>query len=215
MISAAALAAARARLYRQPQHAVSAPAPACAAAKVAKVANVEPASAEVLQLSQVSQLSQLSQPSQLSQTHTAPGGHDEKCPPSQGDATRRDASIEKRAPIGYDSRGWAEAIARLDVDRPPADVPPARWRLFIDDCRRFFDEGWATQAVSCGWQPVDLFGCNRNRPFARIDQAGLLWLTAGAKVVAISETCASIQTATGARQTYTKSDRVLVWELRY
>ena len=62
-----------------------------------------------------------------------------------------------------------------------------------------------------------MFGCDRTRPFARIDQAGLLWLLNGDKLIALTENTASIETQTGARQTYRRKPnepgRVLAWEL--
>jgi hypothetical protein len=33
--------------------------------------------------------------------------------------------------------------------------------------------------VALGWGPFELFGCDSERPFVRIDQAGLLWLLNG------------------------------------
>ena len=57
--------------------------------------------------------------------------------------------------------------------------------------------------------PVDDVGdhlicsvADRDRPFARIDQAGLLWVLNGAKLVALTENTATIETRTGALQTY-------------
>jgi hypothetical protein len=57
--------------------------------------------------------------------------------------------------------------------------------------------------------PVDDVGdhlicsvADRDRPFARIDQAGLLWVLNGANLVALTENTATIETRTGARQTY-------------
>jgi hypothetical protein len=68
-----------------------------------------------------------------------------------------------------------------------------------------------------GWGAHDLFGCDHDRPFARIDQAGLLWLLNGNKLVALTEDTAGIATPTGARQTYRRRPgapgRVLAWEL--
>lgn len=115
------------------------------------------------------------------------------------------AHQERAAIIEYDGgapRTWAEALARLDPARPPADMPPHRWMQFIDDCGRFLDAGWAARAAALGWGPLDLFGCDRERPFARLDRAGLLWLLNGRKLIALSEMTAIIETATGARQTY-------------
>ena len=51
-----------------------------------------------------------------------------------------------------------------------------RWLQFIDDCGRFIDDGWAPCAEALGWTPLDLFGCDRAKPFSRINRAGLLWL---------------------------------------
>jgi hypothetical protein len=93
---------------------------------------------------------------------------------------------ERAAIIEYDGgtpRLWAEALARLDTGNPPSDVPLPRWRRFIDDCGRFLDQGWASRAKALGLGPLDLFGCDRERPFARIDHLGLLWLIKDGSIV--------------------------------
>jgi hypothetical protein len=60
-----------------------------------------------------------------------------------------------------------------------------------------------------------LFGCDRDRPFARIDRAGLVWLLNGDRLIALTADSATIETRTGARHTYRRkpSDpaRVLPW----
>src|SRR5215470_3524598 len=64
------------------------------------------------------------------------------------------AHEERAAIIEHDScipRAWAEALARLDAARQPADIPPKRWLQFIDDCGRFLDGGWAERASTLGW----------------------------------------------------------------
>jgi len=142
---------------------------------------------------------------------------------SQPDATEQ-SSIrfeERAAIIEYDGGGprtWAEALAQLDPANPPADVPLARWQQFMDDCGRFLDLGWANRAEAFGWGPLDLFGCDRERPLARYDHMGLLWMIQGGKLVALTADSAKIDTLTGALQTYPRrpidSDRVvLAWEL--
>ena len=112
---------------------------------------------------------------------------------------------------------WAAASARLHPDCPPGDVPPRRWRRFLDDTRQFLNGPFCAAAVALGWGAHDLFGCDHDRPFARIDQAGLLWLLAGDRLVALSENTATIVTRTGARQTWRRKPsepgRVLAWEL--
>ena len=128
---------------------------------------------------------------------------------------------ERAAIIEYDGgapRTWAEALARLDPANPPADVPLARWQQFIDDCGRFLDLGWANLAEAFGWGPLELFGCDRERPLARYDHMGLLWLIQGRKLVALTAQTATIDTLTGSLQIYRRvpmgSGRiVLAWEL--
>jgi hypothetical protein len=128
---------------------------------------------------------------------------------------------DRAAIIEYDGgapRAWAEALARLDPNNPPGDVPPRRWLRFIDDCGHFLDAGWASRAAEFGWGPLDLFGCNRERPFARIDHMGLLWLVNGGAVVKLHRDRAVIATVSGTRQTYRRQPVevgrvVLAWEL--
>ena len=71
--------------------------------------------------------------------------------------------------------------------------------------------------MALGWSPYELFGCDRERPFARIDQAGLLWFLSGDELVVLSEDTAIIERRTGARQTYRRKPiepgRVLAWEI--
>jgi hypothetical protein len=111
---------------------------------------------------------------------------------------------------------WGQSIALLDPTRPPSGVPHKRWQRFIGDARLFLDR-WGGQAAGLGWESHDLFGCDLGRPFARIDQCGLLWLLNGARVVMLSEDAAAIETPTGARQTRRRKPaepgRVLAWEL--
>jgi hypothetical protein len=99
-------------------------------------------------------------------------------------------------------------------------VPPRRWLRFIDDCARFLDGGWADRAASFGWGPLDLFGCDRERPFARVDHLGLLWLLKGGTIVELHRDRAIIETEQGARQTYRRRPIevgcvVLAWELAF
>jgi hypothetical protein len=115
-------------------------------------------------------------------------------------------------------RAWAEGFAQLDPARPPGDVPPHRWQRFVDDVGLFLDGGFAEQAAALGWGPHDLFGCDRDRPFARIDLAGLLWLLKGDKLVALTADTATIETRAGPRLTYRRKPvepgRVLAWDPR-
>jgi hypothetical protein len=129
--------------------------------------------------------------------------------------------IIKNSPVLEDGRcvvrGWMEALAEIDPHRPPADVPLRRWMQLIDDIGRFIDRGFAKKAAALGWTALDLFGCDREKPFARIDRQGLCWLIAGNRLIDLSESGAIIETWTGARLTWhrklSEPDRVLPWEL--
>jgi hypothetical protein len=128
---------------------------------------------------------------------------------------------ERAAIVEHDagaSRSWAEALAMLDPTKPPGEVPRKRWLQFIDDCSRFLDAGWAQHAEALGWGPLDLFGCDRQRPWARIDQQGLLWLLNGSQIVELHRDKAVIEISPGTRQSYRRRPVevgrvVLVWEL--
>jgi hypothetical protein len=129
---------------------------------------------------------------------------------------------EDRAAImeydGYAPRAWAEGFARLDPNKPPADVSAPRWLRFIDDCGRFLDGGWAARAAALGWGPLDLFGCDRERPFAGVDHPGLLWLVNGGSILELHRDHAIVVTDFGAQQTYRRRPVevgrvVLAWEL--
>jgi hypothetical protein len=137
-----------------------------------------------------------------------------------GSAAWGDSEEERAAIIEHDGkilRSWAEGFARLDPDRPPKDVPPKRWLQFINHIGWFLDSPFCAVAAALGWTAFDLFGADRDRPFARIDYAGLLWLLNGNRLAMLAENTATIETRTGARQTYrlkpSAPGRVLAWEL--
>ena len=142
---------------------------------------------------------------------------------SQGAASAAWSEVEEvRAAIvdhgGKLPRSWAEGYARLHPERPPRDVPSKRWQTFVDECGRFLDGGWAKTAASIGWGPLDLFGCDRERPFARVDHAGLLWLVNGDRVVELDRHVAVIERRTGARQIFRRrpvavGEVALAWEM--
>ena len=82
---------------------------------------------------------------------------------------------------------------------------------------RFLASDFAAVAAALGGHALDLFGCDRDRPFARIDQACLWWLLNGDRLAALSENTAMIETRTGGRQTWRRKmgevHRALAWEL--
>jgi len=74
------------------------------------------------------------------------------------------------------------------------------------------------RAAALGWGPLNLFGCDRERPFARVDHMGLLWFVNGGRIVELHRDRAIIETEPGAHQSYRRrpvpAGRVaLAWEL--
>jgi hypothetical protein len=135
--------------------------------------------------------------------------------------TSNDGEEARAAIVEYDGcapRAWAEGFARLDPNKPPADVPARCWLRFIDDCGRFIDGGWAERAASFGWGPLDVFGSDRERRFAGVDHSGLLWLLNGGNIVELRRDHATIEAASGVHQVYRRRPVevgrvVLAWEL--
>ena len=131
-------------------------------------------------------------------------------------------TFEERAAIaehdGRVPRCWTEGLVRLCTMPPPTFVPPARWQTFIDDCA-WFGDNWAATAAALGWGPLDLWGCDPRKPFARLDKQGLCWLLNGRELVALTADQATIRTASGTALSYYRhSDGepervVLAWEL--
>jgi hypothetical protein len=61
-------------------------------------------------------------------------------------------------------------------------------------------------------------GANRAKPYARVDQQGLLWLVNRARIDELDETSCVLVTGTGARNTYRvrpllRDEIALPWEL--
>jgi hypothetical protein len=130
--------------------------------------------------------------------------------------------IEERAALVEEGTGapreWAEAFARLDAAHPPGDIPAPRWRQFIDDAGRFLDKGSAARAKALGWSPLELFGCDRHRPLARVDNTGLIWLLRGRRLLALTAEAAIIENRVAPPHKYrrciTEPGRAaLAWEL--
>lgn len=129
--------------------------------------------------------------------------------------------FEERAAIvefeGRIPREWAEGFARLVCMPCPGGVPERRWRQFIDDAGRFLDR-WTPQVAALGWTTVEVFGAHAGAPHCRYDCMGLVWLLAGADVLAVTTDRVSIRKGAGAVQTiYRRANpapgAVPAWEL--
>jgi hypothetical protein len=71
--------------------------------------------------------------------------------------------------------------------------------------------------MALGWGPLDLFGCDRDRPGIHIDRTGLIWLLSGDRLVMLTEDVATTEANTGARRLFRRGpcepSRALPWEL--
>lgn len=113
-----------------------------------------------------------------------------------------------RVLTGTTGTGAAINLDQLDPERPPGDVPPRRWAQFIADATTFRTSGFADQARALGWTDADLFGCDEERPYARIDRMGLIWLLNGDRLLALTADAAVFETKGGSRLTFRKRERL-------
>lgn len=136
-------------------------------------------------------------------------------PVAETDFEERAALVEHEAGV---PRAWAEGLALLHPDRPPAHVSPRRWLTFCNDAGAFIDR-WAPQAAALGWSTVEVFGVHRTRPVERFDGAGLVWLLNGATIEALTADVVTVRTPHGTRQTIRRrpdnaaNERVIAWEI--
>ena len=115
--------------------------------------------------------------------------------------------VLRTAPSSFPA-GYRRVAAVFEV-RCPDLIPGDRWQLAVDDGQRFLAR-WGRQAYDLGWTPSDLFGLHKPpaqahpsyRRLSRYDETGLVSLLQGRKVVALTETTATIQNPAGAITIY-------------
>ena len=80
-----------------------------------------------------------------------------------------------------------------------------------------FLDRWGAEAICCGWDTLDVFGCHQEAPAARFDCMGLVMLLNRCEILAIDERGADLVTASGARQRFRRRPlplgTVSLWEL--
>jgi hypothetical protein len=142
-------------------------------------------------------------------------------PPSSDAPARIAATTQERsAREPAMPREWVEGVARLEQDRPPADVPRHRWRQFVEDCRAFLrSEALVHRAAQLGWDAVALFSCCRNSPLSYLGEAGLLWHVNGGRIVELHRDWAVIERPVNRSQTFSRREIdqqkiTLPWHLR-
>jgi hypothetical protein len=136
-------------------------------------------------------------------------------------ATEADDLDERAALIEFGAnvpRRWAEGYAALCSMAPPRAFSSERWQRIVDAAGSFLDR-WASEAITCGWSELDVFGCDRDRPDARFDAMGLLLLLDRARIVSLDSAGADLVVQPGdARQRYRRRPlppgTVSLWDLR-
>jgi hypothetical protein len=130
-------------------------------------------------------------------------------------ASHRLASLQPEAATNSHNSQFASSqrpyqhVLAVIESRCPDLVDPSRWRLAVEDGKRFVGL-WGEQASSLGWTARDLFGLHtppaKPHPsysrLSRYDETGLVWLLQGREVVAFTEATAAIQNSTGAITIY-------------
>jgi hypothetical protein len=104
--------------------------------------------------------------------------------------------------------------------RCPDHIDTADWQQAIEDGRRFL-AAWGEKADALGWTARDLFGLapvpDRPTPnyrrLSRYDLSGLCWHLRGRAVLALTESTAAIQSATGAVSVYRRHAKLALGPL--
>ena len=134
-------------------------------------------------------------------------------PRNADDLDERAAIIEEGVGV---PRRWAEGFAALCAMPAPTGFSPQRWQRVIDATGIFIDR-WAAKAIQCGWNDLDVFGCDPDAPARRFDCMGLVMLLDRCTIIDIDAEGATIET-NGARQRYRRRPPprgiVSLWELR-
>jgi hypothetical protein len=152
---------------------------------------------------------------------------------------RTDMSPQSAACERVPIRHWLHTVHESLLKQPPSRAASCSWcdrpfqlrqsgghaqrfcrptcRRQFRDAGRFLDNGFAAQAAALDWDALELFGCDANRPYARIDNAGLICFLNGDRLVVLTELSARIETKSGATLTYYRKPgelgRALAWEL--
>ena len=92
---------------------------------------------------------------------------------------------------------WTRTVEILQLRPRPSGIPGHRWRLFVDDFRRFISSPWAERAAQRGWHIDELFGSRYETPHQHLGSSGLLWNLAGGQIVQIHVDGADVLAADG------------------
>jgi len=107
---------------------------------------------------------------------------------------------------------WRAILAELKQRDPVDWLSAERWAGLLFDAENFLSS-WGSVAHSLGWTALDLFGVHPIAPAARFDVMGLMLLTQGGAVVALTADRATVRRTTGGALSYrrpTQAGAVLI-----
>jgi len=134
------------------------------------------------------------------------GGWSWEWPPGSNVAATSSARHEPSTPREpVVPREWVQGVARLEQDRPPADVPRHRWTQLVKDCHAFLNSPEAERAAQLGWRTIELFGCKPKYPLSYLGEAGLLWHVHGGRIVELHRDWAVIERPVNRLQTFSSA----------
>ncbi len=109
----------------------------------------------------------------------------------------------------------AAGLDRLRTMPAPRGADPAAWAAVVADAVQIVSNGWAAQALALGWSELDLFGAVTD-PDGDPAADGLAVKLAGRRVMAISETFATVADDGGGRSFHYRGNSdgaVLLWDI--
>ncbi len=106
-------------------------------------------------------------------------------------------------------------LATLQTMAAPRITRPEIWPGVVEDALRLAGDGWAVQALSLSWSPLDLWGCS-SVAGGNPDHDGLaVWLD-GRRIVLLDERTCIVDAGAGARAVFTRrasTGAVLLWDI--
>jgi hypothetical protein len=92
---------------------------------------------------------------------------------------------------------WVRGVNILQQRPRPLGIPLHRWRLFVEDCRRFVASPWAKLAAGLGWDAGGLFGSRYTNAHEHLGASGLLWNLGGGQISRLHRDGAAFVTGDG------------------
>jgi hypothetical protein len=129
------------------------------------------------------------------------------------EARRADADVatddiaRRRVPLE-----WVQGVEFLKQRPRPSGIPAHRWRLFVEDCRRFLASPWAARARELGWETNGVFASRCPNPHEHLGSSGLLWNLMGGQILQIHRDGADLLASDGCTRTFhRRPDRLMTF----